>query len=61
MRVKMSTRTGSYAIYVDRHDSDEFIERAVNVLTVYSYAWLQEIYDPRFRKIVVLRYVAPAR
>jgi hypothetical protein len=59
MRVKISTRTGSYAIYVDRGDDDELAERAVNVITRFTHAWVQEIYCGGFKKIVVLRHVAP--
>ncbi len=59
MKVKISTRTGSYAIYVERGDDDEFMERLVNVVTKFNYVWLQEIYDGRFKKIVVLPYVVP--
>ena len=61
MRVKISTKTGSYAIYVDIGDDDELVDRAVNVITRFSCGWVQEIYDPRFKKIVVVRHVAPAR
>jgi DNA gyrase inhibitor GyrI len=61
MKVKISARTGSYAIYVHNHDDDKFVERAVNIFTKFSYAWLQEIYDPRYKKIIVMRHVAPAR
>jgi hypothetical protein len=58
MKVKISARTGSYAIYVHDYDDDAFVERAVNVLTKFGYAWLQEIYDSRYKKIIVLRHVA---
>jgi len=61
MKVKISARTGSYAIYVYDDDDDKFVERAVNIFTKFGYAWLQEIYDPRYKKIIVLRHVAPPR
>jgi hypothetical protein len=61
MKVKISARTGSYAIYVYDDNDDKLVENVVNMLTKFNYAWLQEIYDSRYKKIVVLRYVAPAR
>jgi hypothetical protein len=58
MKVKISRRTTSYAVYIYDYDSDEFVERAINVISRYNYAWLQEVYDGRYKKIVVLRHVA---
>ena len=57
MRVRISTRTGSYAIYVDRGDDDGFVERAMRIFAKNA-AWLQEVYDGRHKKIIVLRHVA---
>ena len=57
MRVRISTRTGSYAIYVDRGDDDGFVERAVWVLAKNA-AWVQEIHDSRHKKIIVVRHVS---
>jgi hypothetical protein len=57
MRVKISTRSRSYAIYVCGYDDDEFVERAMRIFSKYDAAWLQEIYDGRYKKIIVLRHV----
>jgi ketopantoate reductase len=58
MRVRISARTGSYAIYVLRDDDDAFVERAMRIFSKYDVKWHQEIYDGRYKKIVVLRRVA---
>jgi hypothetical protein len=57
MRVRISARTGSYAIYVLRGDDDAFVERALRVFAKYDARWVQEVYDGRYRKIIVLRHV----
>jgi CRISPR/Cas system-associated endoribonuclease Cas2 len=58
MRVKISTRTKSYAIYVYDYDDDEFVERAIRIFARFEPAWVQEVYDGRHKKIIILRYVA---
>jgi hypothetical protein len=57
MRVRISARTGSYAIYICDHDDDGFVERAMRIFAKYDAKWYQEIYDSRYRKIIVLRHV----
>ncbi len=56
MRVKISTRSKSYAVYVYDYDDGGFVERAMRIFTKNA-AWLQEIYDGRHKKIVVVRHV----
>jgi hypothetical protein len=55
MRVKMSMRSKSYAVYVYDYD-DAFVERAMRIFAKNA-AWLQEIYDGKHKKIVVVRHV----
>jgi len=59
MKVKISTRTRSYAIYVYGYDDDEFVERALRIFAKHEAAWIQEVYDGRYKKIIVLRHVVP--
>jgi hypothetical protein len=61
MKIKISQRTNSYAIYVERDDEEELAEWAVHMVTQGRAVWLQEIHDSRFKKIIVLRHVAPPR
>jgi DNA gyrase inhibitor GyrI len=60
MKVKISARTGSYAIYIYNGDDDEFAERAMRIFARCNPAWFQEIYDYRYKKIIVLRHVSTA-
>ena len=57
MRVKISARTESYAIYICDYDDDGFVERAMRIFSKYDVKWHQEVYDGRYKKIVVLRHV----
>jgi hypothetical protein len=59
MKVKISARKSSYAVYVYDHDDDEFVERAMRMFA--DAAWHQEIYDGRYKKIIVLRHVPQTR
>ncbi len=56
MRIRISTRSKSYAVYVYDYDDDGFVERAMRIFTKNT-AWLQEIYDGRHKKIIVVRHV----
>jgi hypothetical protein len=56
MKVKISPRSRSYAVYIYDYDDDSFAERMVRIFTKNA-AWLQEIYVYRY-KIVVVRHVS---
>jgi len=58
MKVKISIRTKSYAVYVYDYDDDEFVERALRVFVKRPLEWIQEVYDGRYKKIIVLRHAA---
>jgi len=58
MKVKISTRANSYAIYVEKDGEEELAERVTRMLALDGVRWLQEIYDHRYKKIIVLRHVA---
>jgi hypothetical protein len=45
-------------VYIYEDDDDGFVERAMRIFAKYDVKWLQEIYDGRYKKIVVLRHVA---
>jgi hypothetical protein len=57
MKVKISPRSRSYAVYIYDYDDDGFAERVARIFTKNA-AWLQEIYDYRYKKIVVVRHVS---
>jgi len=59
MKVKISPRTNSYAVYVERGDEDELVERLVCMAALGRVKWIQEVYDGRYKKIIVLRHVVP--
>jgi len=54
MKVKVSLRTNSYAIYVEKNDDDEVGERAARIIAVGEPPWFKEVYDGRYRKIIVI-------
>jgi hypothetical protein len=54
MKVKVSIRTNSYAIYVERGDGDDLGERAMRVIKVHEPVWFKEVYDGRYKKIIVV-------
>ena len=54
MRVRVSIRTNSYAIYLERGDDEELGERAMRVIKVREPVWFKEVYDARYRKIIVI-------
>jgi hypothetical protein len=54
MKVRVSLRTNSYAIYVEKGDDDEVGERAVRVIAMSEPLWFKEVYDGRYKKIVVV-------
>jgi len=56
MRVKISPRSKSYAVYIYGYDDDRFAEEMLDVF-VRNAAWIQEVYDGRYKKIVVVRHV----
>ncbi len=56
MRVRISPRYKSYVVYVYDYDDDSFVERAMRIFTKNA-AWLQEVYDGRHKKIIVVRHV----
>jgi len=57
MKVKISRRTKSYAVYVYSYDDDGFVERALRIFVKQEPPWIQEVYDGRYKKIIVLRYI----
>jgi len=54
MRVRVSIRTNSYAIYLERGDDEELGERVMRVVKVQEPVWFKEVYDARYRKIIVI-------
>jgi hypothetical protein len=54
MKVKVSLRTNSYAIYVEKGDDDEVGERAVRIIAMGEPLWLKEVHDGRYKKIIVI-------
>ncbi len=54
MKVKVSIRSNSYAIYLEKDDDDDLAERAMRVIKVMEPVWFKEVYDGRYKKIIVL-------
>jgi hypothetical protein len=54
MKVRVSIRTNSYAIYVEKNDADELGERVMRAVAVHKPLWFKEVYDGRYKKIIVI-------
>jgi hypothetical protein len=54
MKVKVSIRTNSYAIYVEKNDDDELGERAARIIAMREAMWFKEVHDGRYKKIIVI-------
>jgi hypothetical protein len=54
MKVRVSMRTNSYAIYVEKNDVDELGEGVMHAVMVRKPLWFKEVYDGRYKKIIVI-------